>query len=579
VLNDCISIFEKYAGADTDKMVLDNYALDEGFYLILEEDSEGFKEKEYIEVIKDKKTKKLNISDAKQREISEMDYYCRLVDMNKPVDSKKIIQSNNFLSFWVKKESLTNGKLTDEIIDNYYDILRDPSIKYSKSKQDKELYKIIEEEVGTVNEEKLQRIKKWTKKNIFQLPYEITGKDYLKIFFKCDGVNLRNESKRYILPNLYNKNDYNINIDGKIYGLPNENMGLNSKKPYLENKNRKYTVPTLASTEDNMLRKKFFDYLWGQASKGYYNIYFDSDKNEVIPLGPKDSPKEYLRGYYLRIRKDKNEAAILDMDCINAYQPKLKEPFLFENILNLETDKLEGHRYGRKYNLYDIRDIINEEIFSKFLLGNFYNEPGEISCNNDEILRKNILSARNALFNWFYKGYDSDVADLMKKVSMNLIKNSISKGYMEKVQHQFNTYVSILNYFEGGNGNMKGNMEETRDSIREKINQKEYVKLQNDEEYYYAIGQLIRYLLSLNKSTKKMHSLFNPFLTIKKDEILKEKLTGLFKKYNYTIGMDNKRFNNIYSMVMSYIPENLNNHEYMIAGYISQNLIYEKKED
>ncbi|HAQ40101.1 MAG TPA: hypothetical protein DCM73_04215 [Clostridiales bacterium] len=61
--------------------------------------------------------------------------------------------------------------------------------------------------------------------------------------------------------------------------------------------------------------------------------------------------------------------------------------------------------------------------------------------------------------------------------------------------------------------------------------------------------------------------------------MLKEKLEGLFKKYNYTIETSSMRFNNIYSMVTHYVPEDTDNHNYLIAGYISKNLIYEKKED
>lgn len=43
--------------------------------------------------------------------------------MNKPMDSKKVIHSNNYLAFAVKKESITS-KLTETIIDNYYDTLK-----------------------------------------------------------------------------------------------------------------------------------------------------------------------------------------------------------------------------------------------------------------------------------------------------------------------------------------------------------------------------------------------------------------------------------------------------------------------
>ena len=44
--------------------------------------------------------------------------------MDKPVDPKKVIHSNNYLSFWVKQESLGNGKLNQEAIDRYFDVFK-----------------------------------------------------------------------------------------------------------------------------------------------------------------------------------------------------------------------------------------------------------------------------------------------------------------------------------------------------------------------------------------------------------------------------------------------------------------------
>lgn len=578
MLNECMSIFETYAANDIDKLILDNYIPANGFYLIMEETTIGFQVKEHYEVKQDKKTREQNITFDQRVRISQLDYPSVLVDMNKPVDGKKIIQSNNYLSFFIKQENLANGKLNTEIIDGYYEMLADPYLKSLKDTSKEELYQMVEDEVGPVNLEKLLKVKKWIKEHIFNLPFELPGKDYLKIFFLCDGVRIEQEGKRYLLPNLYNKNDYNIKIDGDIYGLPNENMGLNSKKPYLENKNRKYTVPLLLSTNEALKRKKFFDYLWGLASKGYYNVYFNAE-GKIYPLDPREAPKDELTGYFLRIRKDKNEAAILDMDTINSYQPKLKEAFWFDNILDLDTNKLGGHKYGKHWYLYDICDIVNTEIFSNFLLGNFYNDPGDISCNNDEILRENILIARNRLFNWFYKGYTDDVAELMEKVSLNLIKNTISNGHMDKVQHRFNAYISVMEYLKGGKRKMAENMNEVRDIIRKKINDRVHVQAESDEEYYYAAGQLIRYFISLNKSKSKMHSLFNPFITIKKDEVFKERLAELFKKYNYAIDVTSPRFNNIYTLLTHYMPKGSVNQTFLVAGYISNNLIYEKKEE
>ena len=282
MVQDCIKIFKNTP--DMDKMVLDTYTPADGTYLFMQEIDDGFIQKELVEVKLDKKTKLLNITEEVRSRISYFDYNCKLLDMNKPIDPKKIIQSNNFLSFWIKKESLSNGKLTNEIIDNYYEILSNPYKKYSKSKKSTELYAEIEKEVGEVNKSKLIKIKEWIKHNIFNLQFEVSGKDYLKIFFLCDEIDFEKEGKRYIYPNIYNKNDYNIKLNDNILGLPNENMGMNPKKPYLENKNRKFSIPILVDTEQIIVRKKFFDYLWNLASSGKSNIYFDINPTTFIHM-------------------------------------------------------------------------------------------------------------------------------------------------------------------------------------------------------------------------------------------------------------------------------------------------------
>ena len=74
--------------------------------------------------------------------------------MDKPQDPKKVIHSNNYLSFWIKKESLTNGKLNMEGIDRYFDILSNPRVKYKNAK-DSKMYDYIFPVVGEVNQEKL----------------------------------------------------------------------------------------------------------------------------------------------------------------------------------------------------------------------------------------------------------------------------------------------------------------------------------------------------------------------------------------------------------------------------------------
>ena len=66
--------------------------------------------------------------------ISFLDYYSKLIEMNKPVDSTKQIHSNNFYAFFVKKESLEK-KLTAESISGYYEVLKNPEKIYKEKGQ------------------------------------------------------------------------------------------------------------------------------------------------------------------------------------------------------------------------------------------------------------------------------------------------------------------------------------------------------------------------------------------------------------------------------------------------------------
>lgn len=203
--------------------------------------------------------------------------------MNKPVDPKKIIHSNNYLAFFVKKESIVSGKLTEAIIDGYYDILENPAEKkYQKSKEATRIYKLYEETAGEVDKEAVERCREWIKGHIFHLEnVDLEKKDYLKIFFAADREEYEKEGQRYILPNIYNNNKFNVEIEDKVYGVPDNNLGMNAKKPFLAMKTKKCKIPYLLDGEEAVLQKEFFDYLMNLVSGGKYHVYVDTEKKEI----------------------------------------------------------------------------------------------------------------------------------------------------------------------------------------------------------------------------------------------------------------------------------------------------------
>ena len=575
MLKDCLEIFKSELDENGDKLILDEYTLSDGTYIIVTSIEDFFSIKEVINIKFDKKNKKIDKSNKYYEQLCFYDYNSCYLNSNKAIKNKNIF-SNNYYTFFIRKESVYSGKITDGVIDSYYDILANPYLKYSKAKKNSyEAYKSIEDELEPVNVELLEKIRKWIKENIFSIAKEYEGKDYLKIFFEASDKDYEREGKRYFVPNIYNSNDYNKKLNDITIGLPNNNMGMNSKKPYLENKTRPEKVPYLINNDEVMLQKKFFDYLLNQAALGKCNIYLG---DKIIPKNSKEVIDREFSGVFLRINKGM-ELEIQGYDVITNYNPILSKKFNYINILGEELDDKVESLYGCCGDRKKLQVILDTVLFSKYLINNYFTEPKDISLK-DSVLKSNLLISRDALFNWIHKGYRNGVDKIIDKVTLNVIKNSIDKEYLRKASEQFNLRWSFKKYFNGGI-NMADIVYDMQEKLREKINSHNTEQLKTDDEYYYAVGQLINYFLSLSKGKSNPQSLLHPFINAKSNEVIKEKLRTLYKKYNYTIEQNSKRFNNLYGMIISYKPEGKINQDMILAGYLRNNLIYEKvnKED
>lgn len=579
MLKECLEVFEEILRESEGKKVVDTYIPADGTYLIVGKDGNI---KENVEIVKDKKTKEIDRNQSGFKEVCFYDYQSQLISMNKPIDPKKVIHSNSYLSFFVKKDSIVSGKLTEAVIDGYYGILENPGEKkYKKSREAFKIYERFEEEEGKVNIEAVRKNAFWIKTHIFRLEdVDLKRKDYLKIFFEAEDTEYEREGRRYFLPNIYNNNEYNAEINGVVYGMPDNNLGMNAKKPFLSIKSRKYPAPYLLDGDGVILQKQFFDYLMNLVSSGKYQVYVDTERKKISGYANGDAPDHVESGYYFRIRKGKTEAEIYDQDIIPGYQRKLSVPFCFKNYLGCEHE--HKPEYKERYQIYDDRlavgKVIDEVFFSKFLGNNYTVDAGEISIK-DEILKQNILFSRDAISAWVFKGTDNGIEKILDKAGMKMIKSSALQDYREKVFWQFNLRWSLRDYFSKEKGeNMGEIITEIRNTVEMKVLSAETVPVENDREYYYCVGQLAGYLISLSKAKDKKQSLISPLLNAKTDEEIKRRLLQLYKKYNYSIPEGYKRVKNLLAMVEGYVPDGMVDQEMVILGYTCDNVIYKKEE-
>ena len=606
MFEECLEVFKRELDYDNN-LILDEYIPADGSYIIV--DAEG-KIKNYQDIKLDKKkrgTSEAVVKGSYFKEICFYDYHSKLISMNKPIDSK-VIHSNNYLSFAVKKESISS-KLTEAIIDNYYDILKNPlEKKYKKSKEASKIYQNFEKEYSPVNIEILEKCRSWIKQHIFSIDklvqIDLGKKDYLKIFFEVFEVNEEDnknrelfiqEDNRYIYPNIYNKSEYIINVKKKVYedtyGLPYYGINMNRKKPFLKIKTRKTFIPYLLDMDKALLQKQFFEYLMSLAVNGKNNIYIDIKNYRIRAYSDQDERKDFSEissGYYLRIQKGK-ELEIQVQDNIVDYQNKLLLNFYYQDFFKMNVENYP--EYTKDIGIHSKRTsvgrLINEIFFSKYLLTNYFTDTSDISVK-DSVLKRTIVMYRNVIFDWIYKGIDDNFELAERRFALDLIKNALINNYTLRAMTQLNLHWSFKDYFtelkQQGGEKMAEIATEIRESIKERVTSKEEVKMPiNDKEYYYAVGQLAAYFISLSKAGKKSQSMINLVINISDDRVLKERLIQLYKKYNYAIDHYNVRFKNLFAMILGYKPDAQTDRqtkdEMILFGYMDSNSIYTKKEE
>lgn len=594
MFDETIEVFESMVSVKSEQWLYDNYVPSPGTYILLNID-ENFSIRNIFDIGKPDKTTGdimvMNNEDYKL--VSFMDKNSKLITMNKAIDSGKIIHSNNFYSFFIKKESVVAKKLEEKNIEGYYHVLQNPYTKYKKNKA-KEIYSAVEKELGVVDTDELERIHVWIKNNLFEFletkcdELKLESKDYLKIFFVYSDDEktkreIKREGERYLRPNIFNNNDYNINVHNQIFGLHNDNMGLNDKKPYLDNKTRKESIPCAITMDKAIIQYQFMEYLSSQAAKGKVNVYVDFDKKTIQCTSDKDSNSiSYIEsGLYFRIRQGKTEVEIYAAERITQYNSNLKDMFKMKEIFEFGDKAKERYSeaYGTKHKLYEIEMLVNDGLFSKYLISNYKTAAGDFPSNMDNLVKEQLLICRDQLWKWFHNNEKQNVGIVLNKACKRFVREAIENDYTDKAKHQFNLWFSLMDYLNENRRNEE-DMSDVRNQLLNHILKTEGDwDFESDEEYYYAVGQISRYILGLSKASKKALDMLRPILSVKNDKLLKERIVLLAKKYDYAIEMRYKNASKLLARVLTYTPKDKANDVMIMAGYVDENIVYKSKKE
>ena len=574
MIDEALEVFKKIYDKEGEKLVVNKHIPKDGTYILVNIKSGKIIEK--LNIFYDKKSKKID-GELNQYYgyFRAFDYYSNLVDMNKPMDSKKTIHSNQIYSFFIKKDSIRENKLTKSIIEGYKKNLLNPEEKYN-SKEAKELYKNIAEKLPKIEKDIVEDIFLWIEDNVNENLLENDNKkDYLKIFFVEEDLDkslelFKNEHKRYLIPNIFNSNDYNKKIGETIYGLSNNNMGLNAKKAFLENKTRRVSTPYLVNTDEILLQYAFYNYLLPEVKQGNYYIYFS--ENEITPRTYKEGCPNGAK-YLLNASYSKD----VDIKNFNVISKNNDEEINinFKEILHQKKKDTDEIEYGN-LNREKMMNNINKILFYNSLLGNFLLNDGDLDIKDIEV-KKLLMKYRNSFYKWFYLNDEAEVKKNIRKIYLDAVMVAIGNGHFFKASQQLDFGFCLEKYFYGKSELMEEIMNVKEVFLNHTLSEEDW-EFSNDEEYFFAVGQILAYINYMRNSKAKSLNFIKQLTFVKNIDVLKEKIKKIVISYSHIFETKNKKINRTISNISLYQPKEIRI-DILLAGFTADIIFFKKREE
>ncbi|WP_187647043.1 hypothetical protein [Nitrosophilus labii] len=532
---------------DFQKAIIDNYQLKDGLYVrIGQERVEYFiyKKPRDKESSKEIGLKDLegNIRASEYEWFARRDYVSVYLNSNKAIDPpKKKIHNNNYLTLFVKAKEFNEAN-KEHFVTKLYDNLK--TFASFTKKEEQEVLKSFHKYIFDATREKDIEQKKQRFLAIFddivQKKELIKEGEYIKIFFDEDLRKYEKEAQIYYALKIYNKIETVVNIDGQIYGLSDFNMGLNSKKPYLEHKTRGFNLPFMVKKDKIYTFKALFDFLKFQ--------------NNLL----QKEASRHSSGVYITKHSSNDQAEIIDFDIVTN-ENLLPKPFILRDYLSESEDE-------EIKDFYTLFKVVDEVFYNGNLENNLY---GDVYSKLPNTLQNLIYLTRDSMIS-LKRGEMKPLLAINRRYGDDFILYHLKQDRWHKAKDALNLKLSLAAY-EGE----KMDIKETLKNIEQKIESLDELE---SVEFFVLAGQIIKYLLDKSKKSDKRADMIEPFLRTGKAKKLKQEIETLFFAYKHEIPLNFKKFNSALALVEAYDKDERVRKDKLLIGILSENMFYKKDE-
>lgn len=606
MIKDLEVLYRKANQETNGRITLDNYVLKEGIYLKIDPDK-SLAENQEQQNDRLLVVRKKQLSAPSKRDLHEWflsrDFYSNAISANKFVDTgSKKIHNTHYLALFMKMDTFIADdpqKAKEErqkkflLEDEWRAYVEQFYTEKLKAKDEKmrlipgyvELKRYMDSDARAAHQVQIcnflisnsSGLIEWIKR----LKTESAAKNYVKLFFEADEADYKRENQIYTIPSIFLKNDYNVETESGLYGVPSYNIGLNDKKPFLKSHTKKSMVPLLVPPEEAALRKELFSWLQAQKPMTVQRLV----EKELFEI-----QEPHKAGEMIHIRLDGSGVINYFEKTPFSRGNQLDEPFFMKNIIHT-YEWIDKKNYVLAANREpvlkpgELLALTSQYFFKNYLHSDMLSSEPKINSGVFPGEMQNLFySSRQALYDFFFKGTDLTLKPMINRLSQQLIEIQLLKTVkgtaIGNLGQAFNLRLGWLMYFE-----LKGSDEKVRKltelvaHFRAKFANGKAENITDDPEFYFAAGQLSYFLLSQSEAAKKTFGMFEGVLRAKRPALLKRQLDDLFMTYGHAVLINPVVFKSAMAAVMAYQPAEPmiqgENRDYLLAGILSHNVFYD----
>lgn len=368
----------------------------------------------------------------------------------------------------------------------------------------------------------------------------------------------------------FGKDNNPVEVNGELYGLPCLGVNLNSDKPILTSSDLRKIPYQISSYDSTILsyiskiRKSLNKILNTYITECSYDIHLD--KYEVIRLD---------KNIEIKSKKPYYDFKLLSADTIYTVESMKSHKDVLSIIEGALTYGTIGTAIYRNYST-------NSEMSDYFK-----------SClkkiNNNNILQQIIID-RDIFKHYFNGNDDVDISKSIEKILKAIYEyrcneeGSTNVIPFQSLNRKLDTIFSVMTYISGKE-KYRDMAIELDNMINKFINDKKNgeVSIDNDAEFYFMAGQIIRYLAYQSEKSSKKNDLMGNFMLQSRDKI-KDHIINMYELYSHKISLYAESYVNLlYQQLMIYglgekEVKNKDNWYYYQAGIAGKNILFQKND-